>query len=183
MENRNGQGIFLGVVSVATLVVAIIGATFAYFSAQVNSGTGSVNFASTELSDNVLTLTQQSNFKSTLIPVAAQGAKFKDYVKLDSNYCVDDQGNGICSVYQFTVTNTGAVAQPISVSLVPTQNGFGNLYYAVFKTADASVTDHTVATAFTKDATDGGHGTLAAQTTSGNANLIRPAARLDGTIN
>ena len=29
MENKNGRGIFLGVVSVATLIVAIIGATFA----------------------------------------------------------------------------------------------------------------------------------------------------------
>ena len=35
MENKNGQGIFYGVIGVATLVVAIIGATFAYFSASV----------------------------------------------------------------------------------------------------------------------------------------------------
>ena len=34
MENKNGQGIFYGVIGVATLVVAIIGATFAYFSAS-----------------------------------------------------------------------------------------------------------------------------------------------------
>ena len=40
MENKNGQGIFYGVIGVATLVVAIIGATFAYFSAA-----GSVNYA------------------------------------------------------------------------------------------------------------------------------------------
>ena len=43
MENRKGSGIFLGVVSVATLVVAIIGATFAYFSASVNSADDAVN--------------------------------------------------------------------------------------------------------------------------------------------
>ena len=36
MEN-NGRGIFYGVIGVATLVVAIIGATFAYFSAQAGS--------------------------------------------------------------------------------------------------------------------------------------------------
>ena len=34
MENQNGKGIFYGVIGVATLVVAIIGATFAYFSAS-----------------------------------------------------------------------------------------------------------------------------------------------------
>ena len=43
MENKNGQGIFLGVVGVATLVVAIIGATFAFFSAQAQSGEGDIS--------------------------------------------------------------------------------------------------------------------------------------------
>lgn len=38
MENKNGQGVFYGVIGVATLVVAIIGATFAYFSASVTAG-------------------------------------------------------------------------------------------------------------------------------------------------
>ena len=33
-NNRKGPGIFYAVVGVATLVVAIIGATFAYFSAS-----------------------------------------------------------------------------------------------------------------------------------------------------
>lgn len=37
MENKSGQGIFYGVIGVATLVVAIIGATFAYFSASAQS--------------------------------------------------------------------------------------------------------------------------------------------------
>ena len=42
MENKNGQGVFLGVVGVATLVVAIIGATFAFFSAQTQSEAGAI---------------------------------------------------------------------------------------------------------------------------------------------
>ena len=44
MENNNGRGIFYGVIGVATLVVAIIGATFAYFSASITSnGIGAIN--------------------------------------------------------------------------------------------------------------------------------------------
>lgn len=35
MENNKGQSIFLSVVGIATLLVAIVGATFAYFSIQV----------------------------------------------------------------------------------------------------------------------------------------------------
>lgn len=38
MENNNGKGIFYGVIGVATLIVAIIGATFAYFTATTQSG-------------------------------------------------------------------------------------------------------------------------------------------------
>ena len=37
MENNNGKGIFYGVIGVATLVVAIIGATFAYFTATATN--------------------------------------------------------------------------------------------------------------------------------------------------
>ena len=40
-NNRKGPGIFYAVVGVATLVVAIIGATFAFFSASANAGDGS----------------------------------------------------------------------------------------------------------------------------------------------
>ena len=36
MENENKKGLFYGVIGVATLIVTIIGATFAYFSATVN---------------------------------------------------------------------------------------------------------------------------------------------------
>ena len=36
-NNRKGPGVFYAVVGVATLVVAIIGATFAYFSAQATA--------------------------------------------------------------------------------------------------------------------------------------------------
>ena len=36
MENSKGQTIFLSVIGVATLLVAIIGATFAWFSVEVS---------------------------------------------------------------------------------------------------------------------------------------------------
>ena len=35
--NNNGRGIFSGIIGVATLIVAIIGATFAYFTANSTS--------------------------------------------------------------------------------------------------------------------------------------------------
>ena len=45
MENKNdnGRGIFYGVIGVATLVVAMIGATFAYFSASANTANNALS--------------------------------------------------------------------------------------------------------------------------------------------
>ena len=44
-NNNNGRGIFYGVIGVATLVVAIIGATFAYFTATASNNviTGNIS--------------------------------------------------------------------------------------------------------------------------------------------
>ena len=59
MENKNGQGIFYGVIGVATLVVAIIGATFAYFNAAAttnyvnNIEGGTLNLTGSALSISV----------------------------------------------------------------------------------------------------------------------------------
>ena len=50
MENNNkGTSIFLGVIGVATLIVAIIGATFAFFGAQIEGGTGNLAATSAKL--------------------------------------------------------------------------------------------------------------------------------------
>ena len=54
-ENRKGPGVFYAVVGVATLVVAIIGATFAYFSASANvSGNDKITGGTQDIS-NALT--------------------------------------------------------------------------------------------------------------------------------
>jgi len=140
MENNNGRGIFYGVIGVATLVVAIIGATFAYFSASAASN-NAINVGSTTLT---LALTGETrNFYSDLIPVATTGANlanFKAYPGLvnkvttgdnqikgrGSNSCSDEVGNSICSVYQFTIGNpsTNTSSQRVYGRLEVTENKF-----------------------------------------------------------
>ena len=105
MENNNGRGIFYGVIGVATLVVAIIGATFAYFSASaannnaIRVGTTSVSLS---LDD------EEYNFYTDLIPVDAENQYFAAYPGLTAlnpdksnkgkGTCTDDLGNSICGV-------------------------------------------------------------------------------------
>lgn len=53
MENNRGQSIFLSVVGIATLLVAIVGATFAYFSITVtgNENASSIHVTTAQLGD------------------------------------------------------------------------------------------------------------------------------------
>ena len=147
MENRKGSGVFLGVIGVATLVVAIIGATFAYFSATAQSAYNAVTAQSTQLSLGYEDTTG-TNLKTALIPAEdniaifaanRQGAGAASGSLPNGNaQCVDDNGNDVCSVYQFTIGNPNkTTAQFISGTMEVAVNTFKNLYYAIYE-IDAS---------------------------------------------
>ena len=142
MENNNGRGIFYGVIGVATLVVAIIGATFAYFSASAASN-NAINVKSTEITLSITGETR--NFYSDLIPVdttttanKAAFAKFPGLVAKTetlyglgaegkgTNTCSDIVGNSICSVYQFTIGNpsSNTASQTVYGRMEITENKF-----------------------------------------------------------
>lgn len=129
MENRKGSGIFLGVIGVATLVVAIIGATFAYFSATANSAVDAVNVQSTSLS---LGFAEAPVLKTNLIPAADNIAIYGANNQEGGKQCVDDNGNDVCSVYDFTVANPTTTAQQIFTNITIQTNDFENLYFALY---------------------------------------------------
>ena len=66
-NNRKGTGIFYGVIGVATLIITIIGATFAYFSATTNSAEGAITAQGAELTLGYTDL--DTGLKSNLIPI------------------------------------------------------------------------------------------------------------------
>ena len=123
MENSKGRGIFLGVVSVATLIVAIIGATFAWFSASVGSGKNDVNLTAYQF-DAELTVDRvfptAENASKKIIPfvpdkVLRKGLENEtnnmNYALNEAtNKCVDSSGYLVCSLYKITVTNNGSDA-------------------------------------------------------------------------
>ena len=145
-NNNNGRGIFYGVIGVATLVVAIIGATFAYFTASVTRNNAITNVQATTLSLNIIN--EKNNFRTDMIPVDADGngSLFKTFPSLAAgdglkgSGCRDLVGNSICSVYEFTIENPSeTVAQTVVGSLKVVTNGFTNLRYALFKGADSAI--------------------------------------------
>ena len=122
MEENNKKGfnsLYL-VLGVATLVVAIVGATFAYFSAsQTNNNiTGNIAEAGGLVLD-VKSITYDPSFATTgnsIIPLDLIAGNTVDdeeeavdagdqFTSAINNKCIDDLGNNICEVYKITVTN------------------------------------------------------------------------------
>lgn len=144
MENKNGRGIFYGVIGVATLVVAIIGATFAYFTATANTSATPVTATGGTVS---LTATAGDKKNSTkMIPLDVENTNFAKggFVGVaETNTgvgdCHDKRGNEICSVFTVTLANPSASSQKIFTTFVPTDNSFTNLYMAIFKGTIANV--------------------------------------------
>ena len=142
MENNNGKGIFYGVIGVATLVVAIIGATFAYFASatQGNNGAAAANSANVS---GTLEITQDGQYVAPdLIPAApatvlasfaqaGEGNKGKCRGASAANH---DGDYGMCSYYTFTIKNTADVATTVYLSLKTDSNNFDNSFkYCVYE--------------------------------------------------
>lgn len=144
MENKNGRGIFYGVIGVATLVVAIIGATFAYFTATANTSATPVTATGGTVS---LTATAGDKKNSTnMIPLDVENPNFAKggfvgvaETTTGAGDCHDKRGNEICSVFTVTLANPSDSSQKIFTTFVPTANTFTNLYMAIFKGTIANV--------------------------------------------
>ena len=153
MENKKGAGIFLGVVSVATLIVAIIGATFAYFSATV-TGTNTVDVSAYEFNATmVIEPIYPMPAANGIIPInpagTVTGASGSNTTNMlyalnvggqDGRKCVDSNGYQVCALYKVTVTNGSKQALTLAGTIVPITNNassrtgatpFMNLKYQV----------------------------------------------------
>ena len=129
---RKGQGIFYGVIGVATLIVAIIGATFAYFTATAsNSTTIAGNAASVGLT---LSVEKVSHGDKGLVPqletALSAAMKGVDGAGTGSDSCIDGNGNTVCQVYKITVGNTGTAEAKLTGTLDLTKGSITNLKWA-----------------------------------------------------
>ena len=129
-NERKGNGIFLGIVGVATLIVAIIGASFAYFSAQAASAEGAVNLTAYEFNAS-LSLREVYPSDAKLIPVDPMGEVEDGTTPNDTNLayalnvakkCTDDQNYKICALYEVTITNGGSSNLTLDGTIVTNTN-------------------------------------------------------------
>ena len=144
MDDNKKRDIFYGVVAVATLIIALVGATLAYFSISVHSEEGAVNataaVVSIEYMDGQNVIAQASNlipaslnavkavYEHNLTAINNQTAPTSDEDDWD-NLCVDSNGMEVCSVYRFSLKSD----QPrtATATLRSEHNGFTYLAYAL----------------------------------------------------
>lgn len=116
-ENKKGANTLYAVIGVATLVVAIIGATFAYFSAsQTNSDIQGTTAEAGGLTIEAKLITENTN--NDIIPLnlivdqtKKEGSETEyvdhtdQFEQAMANKCKDSLGNNICAVYRVVVAN------------------------------------------------------------------------------
>ena len=127
-RNNNGKGMFYGVLAVATLVVAIIGATFAYFSATAtNTETIQGEAATTGLNLEVNKISLDA--AGALIPLndSDTGKALAGDALSENKMCVDQNGNSVCQVYEIAIANTGTAAAVLNGNITITGTTFQNL--------------------------------------------------------
>ena len=152
MENRNGQGIFYGVIGVATLVVAIIGATFAYFNATATTNYVNAIAGNTlDISSNALSISvTKVTFSGATAPVGLVPATIANtsgtptQAGLNQALTAGCEKNGYtgCHVYKIQASSTTNIAEAeINLTSLTTTNtkNKSDWKYVIYKGTDTSV--------------------------------------------
>lgn len=148
MSKKKKSQLFIMFIYLATIIVTIVGATFAYFSASVKSQENAVGMTAAvfkvELEEDT------SLIKTKLIPSEEIYVDRATIQRLDENKnfikpyeengeivtkktaCIDDNMMEICSIYTFTIINPMTTTElPAYVTLNPSINSFTNLYFKI----------------------------------------------------
>lgn len=137
MEREDKRGIFFGVVGVLTLIVAIIGASLAWFSVNAQSKENAliVQAASVQIvyedgngievkniipSEKDIALTTYNRYLEDKVNGSKTCTDKTSGEKVSCSKCVDDNNNVVCAVYEFTLTNKGTNPAEITARIKPT---------------------------------------------------------------
>ena len=103
MEQKNGNTIFLSVIGIATLLVAIIGATFAYFTTTMTGSAGTATVQTAKVSN--ITMTSVSKSVENVLPGAIVPDMEVKVEFADKNSVTE----GFSATYTCTVKKSGTV--------------------------------------------------------------------------
>ena len=147
MEREDKRGVFFGVIGVLTLIVAIIGASFAYFSINASSKQDAVNVSAASVKivytegdqiaiENLIPSTREIAMK-TLTRGLAGTTHEVEGAQVPYTTCKDDNNYTTCGYYEFSLTNNSENAVKVKAYVVPTaltegKVGFSNLMFTLY---------------------------------------------------
>lgn len=179
-NEKKGRGLFYFVIAFAVIIIAIVGATYAYFTASTRTDDGnSITTGSTSLKLGIETDDTGANYD--LIPTTAQIAKYAYAMQKEIKYvepeecvtykkdetgnptseclvkkkqanstCIDDSGSAVCSTYSYTIINDNVNPQTLTMYLGTTYNEFKNLWFAVYTDVTSTDTEEVQTTTRTR---------------------------------
>lgn len=139
MENKRGSEIFLGVVGVATLIVAIIGATFAFFSASLTANEN-VELESYKYSASLSLSRVDETSNLSLVPL--KEANIDNALTATDGICQTKDGFSGCALYKLSFVNNGSGPITLNGTLKTVANAgegdakFTNLKYQLLTSTD-----------------------------------------------
>lgn len=156
VENEeNKRNVFNIIIGVSTLLIAILGATFAYFSATATSKENDVNVKSAYVSisydggteikaSNLIPATQTvaiTKFKKDVESIGVIDDPNLTFIDQDEytndleRRCIDAKGREVCYVYQFTIISDGEAGGKTNINgtIKINQNQFDNLSYLLYE--------------------------------------------------
>ena len=125
MEREDKRGIFFGVIGVLTLIVAIIGASLAYFSINARSRENALTVQAATVK---IVYEDGDQLNVTNIIPSTQEIALRTFTRAnpatdtENKYrtCVDDKGYTTCGYYDFTLTNGGPTTMEVTAKVIPT---------------------------------------------------------------
>lgn len=150
----NSSNNFNLIIGIATLLIALLGATFAYFSATARSAENDVTVKSAYVSisydggteikaSNLIPSTETvalNKYQKDVVPFDPEtdGEIITDYDIYRGDIdrrCVDAKGKEVCYVYQFTIESDGVVGETTDIlaSVKINNNQFDNLSYVLYE--------------------------------------------------
>jgi len=106
-KNKNLSNIFYGVIGILVLMVAVVGATFAYFTATASNNVLTGNMATIQFD---VTVQKVSNADNIIGMIPMSNNMMEKALKSSKGICVDDNNNAVCQIYKITVINQSSAA-------------------------------------------------------------------------
>ena len=151
MNKEEKRGIFLGILGIVILLLAIVGASYAWFTARDRSKDNVVNVKAAEIQivyvdGREMNVTGLIPGKENIVFETVRRALAGESNKNGEKYtlCKDDTGHTVCGVYNFELTNNGSDNVSVMASIEPStlkegEVKFTHLKYAIYDTTTDEV--------------------------------------------